>query len=211
MWRSIDFWNSIASVWPCFYLFVFYSFALDIDEIFLLVSRLCCKRKSNELNRSLIRNVSKCTFPNEYELEKNKQSEKKINISGTTEGRGKLGHVFDQKIPFLFWLIKHSTFVSSFKMWRNSIYLKSMLIKNLNQEFKSQISMFLVTVFCRTNRVCEFCPVNKLTFSKWCATYVLVCINDLTISMLQFVHIVRPNVMCFNNWISKCISHFQTM
>ena len=29
-------------------------------------------------------------------------------------------------------LIKHSTFVSFFKMWMNSIYLKSMLIKNLN-------------------------------------------------------------------------------
>ena len=28
--------------------------------------------------------------------------------------------------------IKHSTFVSSFKMWRNSIYLKRILIKNLN-------------------------------------------------------------------------------
>ena len=39
--------------------------------------------------------------------------------------------------------------------------------------------MFFVTVFSRTNRVCEFCPLNMLTFSKWCATYILVCINDL--------------------------------
>ena len=34
--------------------------------------------------------------------------------------------------------------------------------------------MFLVIVFCRTNSVCESCPVNKLTFSKLCVTYVLV-------------------------------------
>ena len=31
------------------------------------------------------------------------------------------------------------------------------------------------------DRINKFCPVNKLTFSKWSATYVFVCINDLTI------------------------------
>ena len=35
----------------------------------------------------------------------------------------------------------------------------------------------------RTNRECGFCPANMLTFSKYRATYILVRINYLTISM----------------------------
>ena len=35
----------------------------------------------------------------------------------------------------------------------------------MNKKFISR-NTFLVTVFCRTDRVCEFCPVNKLTFSR---------------------------------------------
>ena len=41
--------------------------------------------------------------------------------------------------------------------------------------------MFLVTVFCRTNSVCESCPVNKLTFSKWC-----VCQTSMLYTHLSF-------------------------
>ena len=55
---------------------------------------------------------------------------------------------------------------------------------------KSRVYEFLIINFhiprhriLKVNRVCEFCPVNILTFSKWCATYILVCINDLPISM----------------------------
>ena len=46
-------------------------------------------------------------------------------------------HLFEHQYPST-WertqssILKNSTFVSSFTMWRNSIYLKSMLIKNLN-------------------------------------------------------------------------------
>ena len=104
-------------------------------------------------------------------------------------------------------LIKNLTVVSSFTTWRNSIFLKSMLIKswdkNLNHKFPCSSSPYFQS---RTNRVCEFYSLNKLTFSKWWATYILVCINDLTTSMYTLW-----NKMSFNNWISICISHVQAM
>ena len=60
-------------------------------------------------------------------------------------------------------------------------------IKSWVSEFKSQISMFLVTEFLKNKiQSCMwilFCPADMLTFSKWCVTYILVCINDLTINI----------------------------
>ena len=66
-----------------------------------------------------------------------------------------------------------------------STYFKSMLIKswvykNFNHKFPCSSLPYIQS---RPNRVCEFCLVNILPFSKWCATYILVSINDLTISM----------------------------
>ena len=48
----------------------------------------------------------------------------------------------------------------------------------------------------RPNCVCEFCVVDILTFLKWCGTYILVGINNLTIS--RYVNIIKPNVLHLN-------------
>ena len=66
-----------------------------------------------------------------------------------------------------------------FEKYVNLEFKSYLKLRNLNHTFPCSSLPY----FFRTNSVCESCPVNKLTFSKWCVTYVLVGINDLIISM----------------------------
>ena len=106
-------------------------------------------------------------------------------------------------------------------------YFKNMLIKSWVEEFKSQISMFFITLYSnRTNRVCEFCLVNIRTFSKWCATYILAGINYSTISimhtLLNQMYFIWVKIFLFFSFLARragslyfihiyeCESHFPT-
>ena len=80
----------------------------------------------------------------------------------------------------------------------SSIYMKSRSIKlyeykNLNYKFTCSLSPYNQS---RPNHVCEFCLVNILTFSKWCATTILVYRYKLF--NYKYVHIVMTNALNLN-------------
>ena len=99
----------------------------------------------------------------------------------------------------------HFTFVYVQLQWMFNftfVYAQLQWTFNFTFVYKLFVSVRNSLVFLNINNyICEFCPVNilsLLTFSKWCATFILVCINDLT-HVRTFLYHIKIHIY---NWIS---------